>query len=258
MSQPQNLSFTRFIFIIPRREDEAFTTRLRAAGAAIVRGFFNDFDAEGARDAQPHETMQFLVADGVVHPDSPIAASRYAVQISGKYRPRLQEVEADLRRRMGDSASFVSLEGAERATRYTSAELHEFAYRPAAQRRPGRQAPCAIIVPISKSDEWWERPALERHAFFYPHVDAPTGCPVPGHARAAEEGIGTIYRRLFHNPDGYQRDGEYDFLTYFECPPEQLDTFARVHQALRDTTRNPEWRFVTEGPSWRGRRVLKW
>ena len=85
-----------------------------------------------------------------------------------------------------------------------------------------------------------------------------TGCPVPGHAQAAEAGIATIYRRLFHNPDGYQRRGEYDFLTYFECDPDHIATFDGVLRALRDTTINPEWRYVREGPLWRGRRVLRW
>jgi len=260
MSSPPNLSFTRFIFIIPRNDDDSFAARLRTAGGAIVRGFFNDFDADGgARDAQSaQETMQFLVGDEDVHPDSEMSAARYAVQVTGKYRPRLREVENELRRRVGEGAAFLSLEGAERAPRYTSAELHEFAYRRAAARRSGRQAACVRILPVSKAPEWWTRPTLERHTFFYPHVDPATGCPVPGHAQAAEAGITTIYRRLFHNPDGYQRRGEYDFLTYFECDQDHIATFDGVLRALRDTTQNPEWRYVREGPLWRGRRVLRW
>jgi hypothetical protein len=202
--------------------------------------------------------MQFFVADGDVHPDSTIAAARYVVQITGKYRPRLVEVETDLRRRLGDSVAVTALEGADRAPRYTSAELHDYAYKRAALRRTGRQAPCAIILPLSKTDEWWALGTLERHAFFYPHVDIRTGCAVPGHAQAADEGIASIFRRLFHNPDGYQQAGEYDFITYFECAPEQLDIFSRVHQSLRDTSKNPEWRYVNEGPLWKGKRVLKW
>ena len=79
-----------------------------------------------------------------------------------------------------------------------------------------------------------------------------------GHARAAEEGIASIYRRLYHNPDGYERPGEFDFLTYFECEDPHVETFGRVHAALRDTARNPEWRYVEEGPLWRGHRVLRW
>jgi hypothetical protein len=260
MSQPAlpNLAFTKFMFVIPRRDDDGFAPRLRAAGGVIARGFFNDYDAEGTRDGQPHETIQFLVAEGDHHADSGISAARYAVQVSGKYRPRLLEVEQELRRRLGDAAEIVPLDGAERAPRYTSAELFEFAYRKAVPRRTGRIARNALILPISKSTQWWEKSSLDRHAYFYPHVDSGTGCPVHGHARAAQDGIPTVFRRLYHNPDGYDRSGEFDFVTYFECEDQHLETFERVHQALRDTARNPEWRYVREGPLWRGRRVLRW
>jgi hypothetical protein len=253
-----NLSYTRFMFIVPRREDEPFLARLRSAGGLAARGFFNDFDADGSRDAPAHETIQFLVGEGEPPHDSAIAAARYVVQVTGKYRPRLHEVDAELRRRLGDAAGVVAFDGAERALRYTSPELHEYAYRQAAVRRSGRLAPQAIILPINKTPAWWAQPALTRHAYFYPHVDPETGCAAAGHARSAEEGIPTLFRRLYHNPDGYQRAGEFDFLTYFECAEGGLDSFRRVHAALRDVTRNPEWRYVREGPLWIGRRVLKW
>ena len=253
-----NLAFTKFLFVIPRREDDAAVQRLRVAGGLISRGFFNDYDAEGSREVQPHETIQFMVADGERHGDSGIAAARYAVQASGKYRPRLQELELELQRRLGDAADVISVDGAERTPRYTSSEMYEFAYKRAAPRKSGRVAKNAIVLPMSKSGEWWKKSSLERHTYFYPHVDAGTGCPVHGHAQTAQEGIGTIYRRLFHNPDGYERQGEFDFITYFECEDEHLATFERIHQGLRDIARNPEWLYVEEGPLWRGRRVLKW
>lgn len=79
-----------------------------------------------------------------------------------------------------------------------------------------------------------------------------------GHAKTADAGVTTVYRRLYHNPDGYERSGEYDFVTYFECEDEHLSTFDEVCAALRDTTKNPEWKYVTEGPLWKGRRTLKW
>jgi hypothetical protein len=34
-----------------------------------------------------------------------------------------------------------------------------------------------------------------------------------------------------------------------------VPTFHEVCAALRDVGRNPEWRFVREGPTWHGRRV---
>ena len=252
-----NLAFTKFIFIVTRRDDDAARTRVRTAGAVIARGFFNDFDADGSRDVQPRETIQFLTASEVVGDDG-LAAAPYVVQVTASYRPRLSEVEWDLRRRLADHADILVLDGAYRAPRYTSPEMHAFAYKQAMPRMSGRAASNVVILPIRKTDEWWMKPPLERHAYFYPHIDAESGCPVKGHARAAEAGVSTIFRRVYHNPDGYRRDGEYDFITYFECEDRHLETFDEVCAALRDTRQNPEWRFVLEGPEWRGRRVLKW
>ena len=111
---------------------------------------------------------------------------------------------------------------------------------------------------MSKAYDWWEKSPLERHNYFYPHVDHASGCPVKGHAQAADAGIATIFRRLYHNPDGYQREGEFDFVTYFECSDVGVPVFHQVCAALRDVTRNPEWRLVREGPTWHGRRVAAW
>jgi hypothetical protein len=258
MSTPPAIAYTRFLFISLRQDDDVSLARLRAAGSVVVRGFFNDFEAEGPRDAAPHETIQFLVADTPGSAEDGIRGARYAIQVTAKYRPRLGEVEAELKRRIGDAGTIQSLEGAERAPRYSSAEMHDFAYRRAATRRSGRVAPVAVILPINKTADWWAQPPLNRHAYFYPHTDIVSGTPVPGHAQSAADGVTTLHRRLYHNADGYQRAGEYDFITYFECDASQVDTFERVHRALQDTTKNPEWRFVREGPEWRGRRVLRW
>ncbi len=257
-----NLAFTKFLFVIPRRDDPVGTARLRAAGGTIARGFFNDFDADGTREIQPHETIHFYVVDGDhaggSGSGSGIGAARYAVQVSGKYRPRLNELEQELRRRLGDAGDVVALDGAERNPRYTSSELYDYAYKRVLPRKSGRVARNVFVLPINKTAEWWQMSPLERHAFFYPHVDAGSGCPVHGHARTAQDGISTLYRRLYHNPDGYERPDEFDFITYFECEDPHIETFCRIHESLRDTARNPEWRYVKEGPLWRGHRVLRW
>jgi hypothetical protein len=253
-----NLSYTKFLFLILAKEDEAVFSRVRNAGSLVARGFFNDFDADGSRDVQPRETIQFLITDRELTSDGGIGAARYAMQASANYRPRLVELECELKRRLGAVAEVVSIDGADRAPRYTSAEMHDYAYKPAMARLSGRVARCAVIVPVNKTDGWWQKSVLERHGYFYPHRDRFTGGEVKGHARAAEAGISTLFRRLYHNPDGYQRPNEYDFVTYFECTDEHLATFDKVREALRDKTQNPEWQYVLEGPEWRGRRVMRW
>jgi hypothetical protein len=260
-----NLAFTKFLFVIARADDDAHGARLRTAGGNIARGFFNDFDIDDAREtqAQRFETIQFYVREGDSPaeedcPDPCIQKARHMVQVSSKYRPRLQEIDEELRRRIGDSAEIVALEGAFRNPRYSSAEMVQYSTKGAPLRRSGRLSKNAIVVPIRKTPEWWQKSALERHSYFYPHIDHASASPVRGHAQAAEKGIPSLFRRVFHNPDGYERANEFDFLTYFECDDEALPVFDQVLNALRDFHQNPEWRYVEEGPIWRGRRVLRW
>ena len=228
--------------------------------------FFNDFDIDDSREtqAQPFETIQFFVRDGELPEPEPTCVgpclnkARHLVQISSKYRPRLQEIEEELRRRIGDAADVLALDGAARTPRYSSPEMVHYSNKGAPPRRSGRASRNAIIVPIRKTAEWWQKSPLERHAYFYPHVDESSACPVKGHAMTAERGIPALFRRVYHNPDGYAREGEFDFVTYFECEDEGLPVFDGVLQSLRDVQQNPEWQFVKEGPIWRGKRVLRW
>ncbi len=261
-----NLAFTKFLFVIARADDDAHGARLRTAGGNIARGFFNDFDIDDSRENQPQpfETIQFFVRDGDGTDPAPncvgpcINKARHLVQVSSKYRPRLQEIDDELRRRLGDSADVISLGGAVRGPRYSSAEMTHYSQKHSPTRRSGRLTRNAILMPIRKTAEWWQLTPLERQVYFYPHVDKDSGCPVKGHAQAAEKGIPSLYRRMYHNPDGYERPNELDFLAYFECDDEALPVFDHVLGALRDPAQNPEWRYVQEGPIWKGKRVLRW
>lgn len=261
-----NLAYTKFLFVVARGEDDAHGARLRTAGGNIARGFFNDFDIDDSRETQvqPFESIQFFVRDS----DAPVPATdcagpsidkaRHLVQVSSKYRPRLQEIDEELRRRIGDAANVIAIEGAQRNPRYSSPEMVHYSNKGAPPHRSGRLSRNAIVMPIRKTSEWWQKSTLERHAYFYPHIDRASACPVKGHAVAAERGIQSLFRRVFHNPDGYERPGEFDFVTYFEYDDEALPVFDQVLHALRDFHQNPEWRYVQEGPIWRGKRVLRW
>ena len=253
-----NLVYSKFLFVTLEHHDAKARARIREAGTCIGRGFFNEFHGNGTANMRSNETIQFLVASTPRQCSDGLLSAGYVAHLTTKYRPRLDEIQAELVRRLADVGSVRAIDGARQAPRYTSAALHEYAYRSAAERQSGCAAANVIIIPMSKTAAWWEMSTLERHAYFYPHIDQQSGGPVCGHAMAAEPGIQTIYRRLYHNPDGYQRANEYDFVTYFGCADEHLPTFDIVRQALRDERRNPEWRFVTEGPEWRGRRAPRW
>ena len=253
-----NHTYTKFLFVLPYQDDTATLTKIRSAGSNISRGFFNDYDADGTRDVQPQETIQFHTADNTGPGGQGIGAARYVVHVSANYRPRLEEVACDLKRRIAGAADMIILDGAERMPRYSSAEMHKFAYKPARSRQSGRVARNSVIMPMSKTAAWWEKSALERHSYFYPHHEDSNGSPVKGHAKTAEAGISKVFRRLYHNADGYQRPNEFDFITYFECTDENLPVFDHICRALRDERQNPEWKYVLEGPEWRGQRVLRW
>ena len=253
-----NLTHTKFVFVVPYQDDAATLTKIRSAGSHISRGFFNDFDADGTREPQPQETIQFLSAESTGPGRQGIGAAHFVAHMSGNYRPRLDEVTCELKRRITGAADTIILEGAERAPRYTSAEMHNFAYKHALSRQSGRASQNAVILPMSKTPAWWEKSALERHSYFYPHHEGASGSSVKGHAKTAEAGITTVFRRLYHNPDGYQRPGEFDFITYFECTDANMPVFDQMCRALRDPRQNPEWKYVMEGPEWRGKRVLRW
>jgi hypothetical protein len=253
-----NLSYTKFLFVFPYQDDAATLNRLRAAGSHISRGFYNDYDADGSREVQPQETIQFLSTEHPAQGREGISGARHVIHLSGNYRPRLAEVACDFKRRISGAADIIMLDGAERPSRYSSAEMHRFAYRRALARQSGRLSRNAVIKPLSKSAAWWEKSALERHSFFYPHHEHATGSAVQGHAKTAEAGIRAFFRRLYHNPDGYQRPDEFDFITYFECTDEKMPVLDQVCRALRDEHQNPEWKYVVEGPEWRGIRLLRW
>ena len=58
-----------------------------------MRGFLNEFDTNGGRESKTLETIQFSVCEQPPDvKDSLLAASRL-VQVSGKCRPRLHEVD---------------------------------------------------------------------------------------------------------------------------------------------------------------------
>ena len=118
--------------------------------------------------------------------------------------------------------------------------------------------PNAFLVPLSKSAAWWAKDWMERHTYFLPRYDDGGRMISEGHALAAAAGIPCLLRRTYRNATEPAPDGAYDFVTYFECADADIATFHQVCASLRDVRKNPEWRFVREGPTWHGRRVAGW
>src|SRR5215470_3807780 len=138
---------------------------------------------------------------------------------------------------------------------YTGAAMNNWAYARQVVQQPGSVMPNAFLVPMSKTPEWWRKDWMERHTYFLPRYDEHGRMVSEGHALAAAAGIPCMLRRTYRHPVEPAPEGTYDFITYFECADADVPTFHEVCAALRDVDRNPEWRFVREGPTWHGRRV---
>ncbi len=91
----------------------------------------------------------------------------------------------------------------------------------------------AVLIPMRKSAAWWSQPLDQRRAHFRRQGGGDhTAIGLP-YAR-------TIYRKLYHCRYLEAQTG-YDFLTYFELPPTEIDSFRALLSELRAT---PEWGFV--------------
>jgi chlorite dismutase len=95
--------------------------------------------------------------------------------------------------------------------------------------------PVAVLIPIRKTAEWWALGREQRQALVM------EGAP-HGHLEIGRRYAARIYRRLYQAR--YLPGSEWDFLTYFEFPEDQKASFNDLLAELRDTDRNPEWRFV--------------
>ena len=98
------------------------------------------------------------------------------------------------------------------------------------QERLGRpEATRAALIPITKSEAWWELSQDERRRIFEESSH---------HVATGLEYLPEIARRLHHGRDLRE---PFDFLTWFEFAPEDAARFEELVQRLRTTE---EWTYV--------------
>ena len=236
----------------------------RAVAAAAVPalaerlGLQNEF---GAGAAPARDSIAFLrrraVAPGDIADDDVLEAHGIVHVASERPEP-VAEFCAETARLLGDAVRLRILSGVVRPLNYTGAAMQNFAYAHAIVQQPGTVMPNAFLIPLSKTPAWWGKGWMERHTYFLPRYDEDGRMISQGHALAAAAGIPCLLRRTYRNPTEPAPDAAYDFLTYFECSDADIPTFHQVCAGLRDVQRNPEWKFVREGPTWHGRRVASW
>jgi hypothetical protein len=237
---------------------------LRRAGRDLVPALARrlelrpEFDPGGTA---PGGTIAFLrrhaATPGEIE-DEGLLRAEVVVHVSSRQPEIVDDFCGEASRRLSSAGPVRLLRGSVRARNYTGAAMTRWAYERAAVQQPGDVTPNAFLLPLRKLAEWWEKDWMERHTYFLPTYDARGRMTSEGHALAAEAGIASLLRRTYRAALEPAPDGEYDFVTYFECAERDVPVFHRVCAALRDVARNPEWRFVREGPTWHGRRVASW
>ena len=227
-------------------------------GLAGSLGLRNEFDPG---DPPSIESVALLKRTGGIAgaiPDETVLAADWVVHVSSRQAGVVTEFCAEASRLLAPAARIRVLRGVVRPKNYTGAAMDNWSYARQVVQQPGPIMPNAFLVPLSKTAEWWRKDWMERHTYFLPRYDDHGRMLSEGHALAAEAGIPCLLRRTYKSETEPAAEGEYDFVTYFECSDADVPTFHQVCAALRDVSRNPEWKFVREGPTWHGRRVASW
>jgi hypothetical protein len=140
---------------------------------------------------------------------------------------RVRVVEGPAAASAGRDAAWV-LRGVTSHERYVTRAEHEaLAARQQGLGRP--QATRAALIPITKSEEWYELPQDERRRIFEDRSR---------HIATGLEYLPAVARRLHH---GRERGETFDFLTWFEYAPEAGPAFEQLVARLRATE---EWTYV--------------
>jgi hypothetical protein len=221
-------------------------------------GFLNEFDNPANHLATSIAFLRCVGATPGDIPDSGLLRAGIVIHVASPRRELVTEFCAELTRLIDPTVGVRILDGGVRPRTYTSAAMFEFAYAHQVVQQQGKAMPHAFLIPMSKTEEWWRKDWMERQSYFLPTYAETGEMLSQGHALAAAAGIPCIMRRFYRGDVAADADGTYDFITYFECADKALPVFHDVRAALQDKLRNPEWKFVREGPTWRGKRVRTW
>jgi hypothetical protein len=221
-------------------------------------GLGNEYGASGGDPQRSVAYLRRVSAEPGQIDDRPLLDAEAIVHVAAPEPGPVEEFRAGLAALLGPAGSPRALAGVVKPFTYTSASIFNFAYGHRVLQEPGHVMPSVFLVAMRKTAGWWEKHWMERHTFFLPRYDDAGRMLSEGHALAAEAGISCLLRRTYRHPVSPAPDGEYDFISYFECADDDAPVYRRVRDALRDAARNPEWTYVQEGPTWHGRRVATW
>jgi hypothetical protein len=102
---------------------------------------------------------------------------------------------------------------------------------------PASKDTVAVVIPIRKSAAWWALAHDERGVHFQQTEGK------KGHTAIGVPYVDRIHRKLYHTRYAVETR-DHDFITYFEFDRKHTDDFKQLLAGLRDTEKNPEWKFV--------------
>lgn len=217
----------------------------------------NEFEPGGDHPAGAIAYLQRVAALPGGRTDDGIARADAVVHVAADTPEPVAAVCRALEPLLEPSALRV-LTGVVRPPQFTGHAMHNFAYARRVLQQSGALMPNAFLLPMSKAAEWWSKGWLERHTYLLPRFDDAGRMLNEGHALVCEPGVACLMRRTYKQEREPAEPGAYDFLNYFECADADVPVFHSICAGLRDIQRNPEWRYVSEGPTWHGRRVAAW
>jgi hypothetical protein len=260
-TQITGYQYSLFVCLPPSKVDPSLTQALDALGAGMEN--MHEVVGHPSEGAFERGRFQFLRAvpelsseRDLAHPEVSQANALIRLECATP-EPLLRYVESVRQLIEPRGGKVENLPGVQRPRSYTSYAMTQFAYAPALAPQPAATCPLGVVTPQNKTAAWWAMDWMHRESFFLPRYDAQENMIAKGHALASAPGVPYIVRRNVHAPDGYGREGSYDFVPYFEFAEAHADIFRSVMAALRDVKQNPEWHYVQEGPEWWGRRVAQ-
>jgi hypothetical protein len=247
------LRYGSYICLTVSDETRASIAALPVPVLVDHHGLQNEFDTPANHITTSIAFLRRVTAEPGDLPDFHLLHSEIVLHVASPRREPVAQFCAELTRLI-DPAVVRILDGVVGPRTYTSAAMFNFAYAQQVVQQRGTAMPNAFLVPMSKTADWWRKDWMERHTYFLPTYDESGEMVSEGHALAAAAGIPCIMRRFYR---GTAARG-YDFITYFECADEAVTVFHDVRAALQDERRNPEWKYVREGPAWHGKRIRAW
>ena len=238
--------------------DKEALAQVPIAALAVRLGIHSEFISDGAH---PPDAIAFLQRRSAVAreiEDYGVERAGWIIHVASANPDTVMSFCVHAQVLLEPYARVRILSGVVRPKNYTGGAMEKWAYARSMAQQAGATMPNAFLLPMRKTPEWWLKDWMERHTYFLPRYDEKGRMVAEGHALASAAGISCIYRRSYHALAQPAPQDAYDFVTYFECADTDIPVFDQVCANLRDVNRNPEWKFVREGPTWHGRRVPTW